>query len=133
MAVSGSIGVSLVIHNLFQLWLTMCSCRGITLGLCVIGWVIAEAVPILNYLLSLMGSICFAPLSIIFPAIFWLSEFRSWMRGTLLQKGAWVFHILVVLIGTFLSVAGTYATAQLIIDAYASGQIGELFILIANK
>jgi hypothetical protein len=111
----------------------MGSRRGITTGLCVIGWVLAEAVPILNFLLSLMGSICFAPLSIIFPAIFWLSEFRSWMRGTLFQKGAYVFHALVVLIGSFLSVAGTYATARLIVDAYASGQIGELFSLIATK
>ncbi len=47
------------------------------------------------------------------------------MRGTLFQKGAWAFNVLVVIIGTFLCVAGTYATAQLIKDAYASGQIGR--------
>lgn len=37
----------------------------------------------------------------------------------------YAFHCLLVLIGSFLSVGGTYSTVQLIIDAYRIGAIGE--------
>lgn len=32
---------------------------------------LAEAVPILNYLLGLAAALCFAPFSLIFPALLW--------------------------------------------------------------
>lgn len=98
---------------------------GLTFGLATIAFIIYEAVPILNYLLSLMGSVCFAPLCIIFPPIFWLHDFNHWRKGTFLQQLAWVMHIVVALIGAFLTVAGTYGTIRSIIDAYAQGIIGE--------
>jgi hypothetical protein len=34
-------------------------------------------------------------------------------------------HILIIMVGAFLTVGGTYSTVQLIIDAYADGSIGE--------
>ncbi|CZR64067.1 related to neutral amino acid permease [Phialocephala subalpina] len=83
------------------------------------------AIPIFNYLLALTGLICFAPLSLILPSFFWLHDFKVWRTGTLKQKLAWGFHVLIILLGLFLTVAGTYSTVQGIVDAYAVGTIGE--------
>lgn len=74
-----------------------------------------------------MGSVCFAPLSIIFPAIVWLSDFMWWRKGSFLKQIAWAFHVLVVLIGSFICVAGSYTTIQGIVDAYRLGIIGKCF------
>ncbi|KAK6374004.1 hypothetical protein LTS17_007974 [Exophiala oligosperma] len=114
-----------VVH--WSIWL------GLTFGLATIAFIIYEAVPILNYLLSLMGSVCFAPLCIIFPPIFWLHDFNHWRKGTFLQQLAWVMHIVVALIGAFLTVAGTYGTIRSIIDAYAQGIIGGAFSCADNS
>lgn len=73
-----------------------------------------------------MGALCFTPLSIIFPAVFWLWDFDAWRKGSALKMSAWAFHALIVAIGTFCCIGGTYATGQLIKNAYASGQIGTL-------
>ena len=73
-----------------------------------LGFVIAEAVPILNYLLGLAGSLCFAPFSLIFPALLWMHDFSSYRRGPILHKAKYAFHALVVLVGFFMVVAGTY-------------------------
>jgi amino acid permease len=99
--------------------------RACTFGLATLSFLLAEAIPIFNYLLSLTGSICFAPLSLILPGCFWLKDFWSWKRGSAGRQAAFWGHVFVVLVGTFMCVAGTYATVQLIIDAYAAGTIGK--------
>lgn len=91
----------------------------------MIAFILASAIPIFNFLLALTGSICFAPLAIILPSSFWLYDYRSTRFGTVKQKAFYAFHWLLILIGSFLSVGGTYSTVQLIIDAYASGSIGK--------
>lgn len=97
---------------------------GCTFSLAALAFIIMEAVPILNYLLALMGSVCFVPLCVIMPPLFWLSDFNSWRKGPILKQTAWLVHVLLILIGAFLTVAGTYTTVQAIIDAYAQGIIG---------
>ncbi len=83
----------------------------------------------MNYLLGLMGAVCYAPLGILFPAIFWMYDFNSWRKGSLLKQMAWGFHVVVALIGIFSCVSGTYATIKLIIEAYSNGEIGSFYIV----
>lgn len=80
---------------------------GSNLILGVLGFIIAEAVPILNYLLGLAGSLCFAPFSLIFPALLWMHDFKSYKRGSISQKLAYSAHALVVLVGLFMVIGGT--------------------------
>jgi len=98
---------------------------GLTFGLALLSFILAEAIPIFNYLLALTGSVCFAPLSLILPGFFWLHDFGHYRKGTMGEKVLWVGHWGIILLGTFLTVAGTYATIQSLIDAYAEGLIGE--------
>lgn len=96
-----------------------------TFGLCTVSFILAEAVPILGYLLSLMSGICYAPLGIMLPAAFWLYDFMGHKSGTLAQKSSWVFFVAMFTFGAFFAVSGTYSTIVLIIRAYAEGVIGE--------
>ncbi|KAJ9630296.1 hypothetical protein H2204_008514 [Knufia peltigerae] len=80
---------------------------GSNLVLGILGFIIAEAVPILNYLLGLAGSLCFAPFSLIFPAMLWMYDFKGYRSGSPLQKLTYGGHILIVLVGLFMVVGGT--------------------------
>jgi len=80
---------------------------GSNLILGILGFIIAEAVPILNYLLGLAGSLCFAPFSLVFPAMLWMYDFKTYRKGTAGQKAMYGFHVLIVLIGMFMVVGGT--------------------------
>jgi hypothetical protein len=73
----------------------------------VLGFIVAEAVPILNYLLGLAGSVCFAPFSLIFPALLWMKDFEAYRKGGLGKKAFYGFHVFIVLLGLFMVVAGT--------------------------
>ncbi|KAF3809313.1 N amino acid transport system protein [Colletotrichum gloeosporioides] len=81
---------------------------GSNLVLGILAFIVAEAVPILNYLLGLAGAICFAPFSLVFPALLWMQDFSSYKSGSIKQKGAYGFHILIVLVGLFMVIAGTH-------------------------
>lgn len=91
-------------------WLTW---LGINVGLGTLSYLVAEAVPILNYLLALAGALCFAPFSLIFPALLWMYDYKHqhvlrrtgsrWVRDTSL----YAFHALILLVGAFLVVGGT--------------------------
>jgi Transmembrane amino acid transporter protein len=85
-------------------WITW---LGSNLSLGVLGFIVAEAVPILNYLLGLAGSLCFAPFSLIFPAMLWMHDHKSYLKGGSTQKLIYAFHVLIVLIGSFMVVGGT--------------------------
>jgi hypothetical protein len=73
----------------------------------ILGFLIASAVPILNYLLGLAGSLCFAPFSLVFPALLWMFDFKEYRSGTTSQKGVYGVHALIVLVGLFMVVGGT--------------------------
>ena len=90
--------------NTYTHWTTW---LGANLLLGVLGFIIAEAVPILNYLLGLAGSLCFAPFSLIFPAMLWMYDFKAYRTGTTLRKAAYVGHVFIILIGLFMVVGGT--------------------------
>jgi hypothetical protein len=108
-------------------WGTWLSC---TIGLGTISFILAEAVPIFNYLIALTGSVCFAPLAIALPGCLWLYDFWHYKKGTFVQKMLFGLHCFLPLLGAFICVGGTYAVVQEIIDAYANGTIGELKIVL---
>ncbi|CZR55645.1 related to neutral amino acid permease [Phialocephala subalpina] len=93
----------------------------------VLGFIIAEAVPILNYLLGLAGSLCFAPFSLIFPALLWMHDSKAYRSGSAGKQSIYWVHVLILLVGVFMVVGGTYGTAVSIRDAYTSGMIGRAF------
>jgi hypothetical protein len=108
--------------------------RACTFGLSLLAFILVEAIPIFNYLLALSGSVCFAPLALILPMVLWLYDYSSWYNGSVKQKLIFAFHVLIILIGAFLSVGGTYATVQSIIDAYANNTIGKFtFLTFGNS
>jgi hypothetical protein len=80
---------------------------GSNLILGILGFIVAEAVPILNYLLGLAAALCFAPFSLIWPCLLWMYDFRGYARGTGMQKLAFGAHILIVLVGLFMVIGGT--------------------------
>jgi len=103
-------------------WATWLGC---TSGLAALAFILAEAIPIFNYLLALTGTICFAPMAISLPGWLWLHDFWHYKDGTMMQKGLWVFHWSLIVLGMFFLIGGTYGVVQEIITAYATGLIGE--------
>jgi hypothetical protein len=89
-----------------------------------ISFVLAEAIPIFNYLIALVGSLCFAPLAISLPGILWLHDHGHYLKGSLVQKIKFVLHIGMVVIGIFFLVGATYGVIIQIKAAYADGTIG---------
>ncbi|KXH46108.1 hypothetical protein CSAL01_09680 [Colletotrichum salicis] len=106
---------------------------GSNMMLGILAFIVAEAVPILNYLLGLAGALCFAPFSLIFPALLWMQDFSSYRKGGASKKAMYGFHVFIVLVGLFMVVAGTYSVAVSIKDAYASGLISKVFNCADNS
>ncbi|KAK3069694.1 hypothetical protein LTR53_011760 [Teratosphaeriaceae sp. CCFEE 6253] len=106
---------------------------GLTFGLASISFILAEAIPIFNYLLALTGSICFAPLAIALPGWLWVHDHKPWVKGSALQRVAYWLHFALIPLGTFMCIGGTYGVIQVIIDAYANGTIGTAFSCADNS
>ncbi|KAK0390162.1 hypothetical protein NLU13_3735 [Sarocladium strictum] len=106
---------------------------GINFALGTAAFIIAEAVPILNYLLGLAGAFCFAPFSLIFPCLLWMSDFKGHRSGTLQQKLYYAFHAFIVAVGLFMVIGTAYAVCQAIKMAFATGQIARVFDCADNS
>lgn len=89
--------------NTFVHWGTW---LGVNFALGAAAFIVAEAVPILNYLLGLAGALCFAPFSLIFPCLLWMYDFKGYRTGSAAQKAKYSAHALIVSIGLFM-VVGT--------------------------
>ncbi|KAL4939796.1 hypothetical protein BDV06DRAFT_214005 [Aspergillus oleicola] len=116
-------------------WSTWLAC---TFGISALGFIIAEAVPIFNYLLALMGSFAYGPLNICLPALLWLYDHRDQWRKTcgkfkLASPAAYIFHAFFLVLGAFVTVAGTYAVCVEIRNAYDDGEIGSAFSCADNS
>lgn len=124
-------------------WITW---LGATFGLGVVAFVVAEAVPFFGTLIGLLGAIAYAPMAvslsssaqyrgssqIIVPMHLWLWDFARYRKGSMWQKTQWAFHLVMLLVGGFMTVGGAYAIIQTIIDQYATGAVGSAFSC-ANK
>lgn len=106
---------------------------GITFGLASISFILAEAIPIFNYLLALTGSICFGPLAIMLPGWLWVYDHPGWKKGSVGQQAAYWFHVSFIVLGAFILVAGTYGVVVEIKEAYATGLIGSAFSCADNS
>lgn len=106
---------------------------GCSIGLGIVAFILAESIAIFNYLLSLVGSICFAPMAISVPGILWLFDFSHYRAGTPWQRLQYFFHWFLVVLGLFITVGGTYSTVLTIKDAYATGLIGSAFSCADNS
>jgi hypothetical protein len=85
-----------------------------------------------SQLIALTGSICFAPLALMLPAVCFFYDNHNYIRGTIAQKAKWVLNAFLFALGVFFCVAGTYATVRSIINAYAAGTIGTAFSCADN-
>lgn len=89
-------------------------------------FILAEAIPIFNYIIALTGSLCFAPLQIALPGCLYLFQYRNTYKvGTAVQKTIYYTHFFLPLLGAFMCVGGTYGVVQSIIIAYADGTVGK--------
>lgn len=102
-------------------WGTWLAC---TVVLGAISFILAEAIPIFNYLIALVGSLCFAPLAISLPGLLWLHDHGHYLKGSLVQKVKFLLHIGMVLLGIFFLVGATYGVIIQIKAAYSDGTIG---------
>lgn len=101
-----------------------------TIGLGAISFILSETIPIFNYLVALIGSVCFAPLAMCLPGFLWLHSNSHYRKGTLVQKVIYLLHWGMVLLGIFFLVGATYGVVIQIIDAYATGMIGMFWCIL---
>ncbi|RDW76594.1 putative neutral amino acid permease [Aspergillus mulundensis] len=116
--------------NTLTHWTTWFACTTI-LG--ALAFVLASAIPIFNYLIALVGSVCFAPLAMSLPGWLWLYDHGEYRKGNVGQKVVWVLHVGLVLLGLFFCVGATYGVVVEIVDAYESGVIGSAFSCADNS
>ncbi|VUC37297.1 unnamed protein product [Clonostachys rosea] len=111
-------------------WAVWLGCTG---GLCAIAFILAAGIAIFNYLIALVGSLCFAPLALGLPGYLWVYDHGSYRTGkpwqVLMYWGNW----LMIILAGFLMVGGTYGVVQKLIDAYSVGLIGGAFSCADNS
>lgn len=79
---------------------------GLNIVLGIFAYVFAEAVPVFNYLLALLACVCFAPMSIMLPALFWMADHKTYRTGSSKQKVMYAAHVGILLLGRFVCVGG---------------------------
>lgn len=85
----------------WTLWL------GLNIGFGLLAFIFASAIPVFNYILALAGSVCFAPMSLIFPALMWMWDFGAQHKsGGVKGKTIYVLHLLILCVGVFMTVGG---------------------------
>ncbi|CAN8105959.1 unnamed protein product [Discula destructiva] len=111
----------------WAVWLTCTATCGI------VGWLLAEAIPFFTSLVSLIGSLGFAPLGVCLPPFLWFSLHRGYRRGTTGQQALWWFHTLILMLGLFITVGGTYANVANIVAQFQAGKVGSAFSCADNS
>jgi hypothetical protein len=112
-------------HLQSDTWVHWGTWLGCTTGLGAIAYILSAAIPIFNYLLSLTGSLCFAPIALSLPGWLWCHDNMAWRRGSLRQQVVFWITAAMIPLGMFICVGGTYGVVVQIKDAYASGRIGK--------
>ncbi|CAO1629251.1 unnamed protein product [Sympodiomycopsis kandeliae] len=98
------------------------------------GWVVGEAVPFFDTLISLMSALFDGWFGFIFEAMmfFEISKGNLWKGQTLLRKAETIFCVFLIIAGLFIFGAGTYTSAQAIVDNYAAGLVKSPFGCASN-
>lgn len=106
---------------------------GSVASMSIISFLIASGVPIFNYLLSLAGSVAFAPLALGLPGWLWIYDHAEYWRGSWWQRVMYGLHVILILISIFLTIGGTYGVIVQILDAYREGLIDSAFSCADNS
>jgi hypothetical protein len=93
-------------------WTVWIAC---TLGMSIIGFLIASGIPIFNYLLALAGALTFSPLALGLPGYLWVYDHQHYRNGRPLQIILYYLHWLMMALAVFLTVGGTYGVVENII------------------
>ncbi|OJJ61516.1 hypothetical protein ASPSYDRAFT_829608 [Aspergillus sydowii CBS 593.65] len=93
---------------------------GCTFSIIIIAWIIASTIPVFDSLVSLIGALL-GPVMCLQPfGCMWLYD--NWNKGAEKKTKRWgfmvVWSVMVVVVGTFLMVAGTYGSVKGIMDVY---------------
>ncbi|KAF7550750.1 hypothetical protein G7Z17_g5503 [Cylindrodendrum hubeiense] len=103
--------------NSFVHWASWLSC---TFGITVIAYVIASGIPVFGGLVSLIGALLATSLSFQPMGCMWLYD--NWSSGKADRSATWLigvaWSVMVIVIGSFFTVVGTYASIVGIIDSY---------------
>lgn len=105
-----------LISNSSVHWITWLSC---TMGVTIVGYIIASAVPNFGSLISLVGALLSTLMSFQPMGVMWLWDNWKEPRGVRWTTGA-CWSVFVILIGTFIMVAGSYSAIVGIIHDYNS-------------
>lgn len=117
-------------ENTFTHWSVWLICT----TLCgFVGWLLAEAIPFFTSLVSLIGSLGFGPLGVCLPPFLWFSLHEGYRTGSAGQQALWWFHVVILLLGLFLSIGGTYANISNIVDQFRAGKVGSAFSCADNS
>ncbi|TVY36777.1 N amino acid transport system protein [Lachnellula occidentalis] len=99
-------------------WSTWIGCN---VSVCLLAFIMAEAIPVFNYILALLAALFLAPMSLICPAFFWMYDHKEYRSGPLSQKVVYGAHILLAALGTFMCIGGTYGAIVSIKNSYVPG------------
>ncbi|KAH7481185.1 hypothetical protein FOMA001_g7536 [Fusarium oxysporum f. sp. matthiolae] len=103
--------------NTFTHWASWIGC---TFNITVVAYVIASGIPIFGGLVSLIGALLATSLSFQPMGCMWLYD--NWKRGKQDRSITWSIGVLwsvtIIVLGTFLTIAGTYASVVDIIASY---------------
>ncbi|RDH26956.1 transmembrane amino acid transporter protein-domain-containing protein [Aspergillus welwitschiae] len=98
-------------------WVLWLSC---TIGVALVAYVIASAIPVFSDLVALVGALLGTPMCFQPMGGMWLYD--NWKHGNVGRSRRWTamvcWCIFIILTGTFLMIAGTYGSVVNIIDSY---------------
>ncbi|PYH98673.1 hypothetical protein BO71DRAFT_447075 [Aspergillus ellipticus CBS 707.79] len=108
---------------------------GCTVGMAAIAFILACAIPIFTYVLALVGSLCFAPLAISFPGWLWIYSHGHYWGAEVgwTRRLVYGLHVLMIGLGVFMMVGGTYGVIVQIMQAYSSGEVDGVFSCADNS
>ncbi|KAL7418998.1 hypothetical protein Q5752_006682 [Cryptotrichosporon argae] len=114
-------------------WLVWLSTTG---GSVIIAFILAEAIPFFNDLVTLVGALLGTVMCMQFNGWMWLHD--NWARRKRAQPGAafWALAALnwfLIAAGTFIMVAGTVSAVKSIQNSYATGAISNPFSCADNS
>ncbi|KAL4757015.1 transmembrane amino acid transporter protein-domain-containing protein [Aspergillus foveolatus] len=118
--------------NTLTHWLTWLAC---TFGITLVAWIIASTIPVFDALVSLIGALL-GPLMCIQPmAAMWLYD--NWGQRKEGKSVRWMamvlWSLLLIVLGTFMMVAGTYGSVDAIMDSYAANGGSAAFSCADNS
>lgn len=118
--------------NTWQHWTVWLSA---TYGTGLLGWIICEAVPFYGSMISIIGSLGFGPLGICLPVILWfaMEQKKDGPKNTFGAKAMWWGHILLFLLGLFVTIAGLYSSIVVIHGQFQAGTLGSSFQCADNS